>query len=100
MYARSSMAEHLPNPVSPLFSTLGLRIANQATAVLGREYLGVQDESNYQYMTINGYTYMGIVMGPREYWIFTKAAFSQLGNMLGKGTERWQPPAIFGPYCK
>jgi pyruvate,water dikinase len=90
MYARGSMAEHLPNPVSPLFATLGLRIANKATSVLGREYLGVQDDSNYQYMTINGFTYMGIVMGPREYWIFTKAAFSQLGNMLGKGTERWQ----------
>jgi phosphoenolpyruvate synthase/pyruvate phosphate dikinase len=90
MYSRGSMAEHLPNPVSPLFATLGLRIANQAILALGKDYLGVEDASDYQYLTINGYTYMGIVMGLREYWIFTKAIFSQLGNIFGKGTERWQ----------
>ena len=90
MYARGSMAEHLPNPVSPLFASLGLRIANQATFALGKDFLGMKDVSDYQYITINGYAYMGVVFGPREIWIFTKAAFSQLGYMLSGGTERWQ----------
>ena len=89
-YVRGSMAEHLPNPVTPLFATLGLRIANLATFALGKDFLGLQVESDYQYILINGYAYMGVVFGLREIWIFTKAAISQLGYMLGKGTERWQ----------
>ena len=33
-YARGSLCEHLPDPVSPLFATLGVRLANEATAEL------------------------------------------------------------------
>jgi pyruvate,water dikinase len=90
MYARGSLAEHLPNPATPLFATLGLRLANQAMLVLAQEFLGAGDQTDYQYVTINGYVYLGIVFGPREVWAFTKAAIAQLGNMLGKGTERWR----------
>jgi pyruvate,water dikinase len=32
LYGRGSLAEHIPSPVTPLFATLGLEIANQATA--------------------------------------------------------------------
>ena len=90
MYARGSLAEHLPNPVSPLFGTLGLRLANVATGALGTEFLGTEASNDYQYRTINGYTYLGIVFGPKEMWKFTKAGISQIGMMLGKGIERWQ----------
>ena len=90
LYARGSLAEHLPNPVSPLFGTLGLRLANVATGALGTEFLGTEAANDYQYRTINGYTYLGIVFGPKEMWKFTKAGISQIGMMLGKGTERWQ----------
>ena len=90
MYARGSLAEHLPNPVSPLFGTFGLRLANVATGALGTEFLGTEACNDYQYRTINGYVYLGIVFGPKEMWKFTKAGISQIGMMLGKGTERWQ----------
>lgn len=90
MYARGSLAEHLPNPVSPLFGTLGIHQANLATAVLGKEFLGTDGGADYQYRTINGYMYMGFVFGPKEMWSFAKAAFSQLDMMLGKSTPRWQ----------
>ncbi len=89
-YARGSLAEHLPNPLTPLFGSLGIRLANQATYELGIEFLGAEAARDYQYRVMNGYTYLGIVMGLKETWGFTKTAFSQLGNMLGKGTERWR----------
>ena len=90
MYARGSLAEHLPNPVSPLFGTMGLRLANVATNALGEDFLGTEAANDYQYRTINGYAYLGIVFGPKEMWKFTKAGISQIDMMLGKGTERWQ----------
>ena len=89
IYARGSLAEHLPNPVSPLFGTLGLRLANQTIMVLGEEFLGASGGLDYQYRTINGYTYLGIVFGLKEIGIFTRVAITQMGAMFGKGTERW-----------
>ena len=34
IYTKGSLAEHLPNPVTPLFATLGLEIVNRASALL------------------------------------------------------------------
>jgi len=89
MYVRGSLAEHLPNPVSPLFGTLGIRLANQTIMVLGDEFLGGTSSMDYQYRIINGYTYLGIVFGLKEILTFTRVAIAQMNNMFGKGTQRW-----------
>ncbi len=68
----------------------GSALANVATGALGTEFLGTEAANDYQYRTINGYVYLGIVFGPKEMWKFTKAGISQIGMMLGRGTERWQ----------
>ena len=94
MYARGSLAEHLPNPVSPLFGTLGIHQVNLATDVLGREFLGADGSAEYQYRTLNGYMYMGFVFGPKQMWTFAKAGFSQLDMMLGKSTQRWRQARV------
>ena len=44
-YARGSLAEHTPSPVSPLFATMGLRIANEATERLWIDVIGVDSGS-------------------------------------------------------
>lgn len=54
---RGSLAEQIPNPVTPLFGTLGLRMVNQPTAELGHRILG-KDGDEYQYHAINGYVYL------------------------------------------
>jgi pyruvate,water dikinase len=93
-YMRASLAEHLPNPVSPLFGTLGLRTVNQATGELGG-YIGIDYvEMEYQYLLINGYIFMGFKMTGSALWNMLKAFLSKTGlkkltYLLGHSKERW-----------
>jgi pyruvate,water dikinase len=87
-YARGSLCEHLPDPVSPLFATLGVRMANTATDELMAGLTG--DRIDYGYAVINGYLYLGTKLGLREVWIYLKMTARLLGMMLRRGTERWQ----------
>ncbi len=89
MYARGSLCEHLPNPVSPLFGTLGVRMVNIPTAEIGEMALGVGGDT-YQYRIINGYVYLGMVLTWRE-WVSMAKASSQLTRSMFKVShEHWQ----------
>jgi pyruvate,water dikinase len=91
MYARSSLAEHLPNPVTPLFGTLGLRLANEGSAKLFQEMIGADpSSSDYQYVPINGYVYMGIRLTARSAWSITKGSLAQFGPMMRTGLAKWR----------
>jgi rifampicin phosphotransferase len=92
-YARGSLAEHLPNPVSPLFATLGLEIANRESDRMWKEVIGREDTTLIQdgfYHTINGYVYGGFRMSGKDFWAIMKVMASQLRAMLTASTERWQ----------
>jgi phosphohistidine swiveling domain-containing protein len=56
MYGRTSFAEQIPNPVSPLFATLGLRMADIPTQELMRWF--TRAKVNYAYVPVNGYVFM------------------------------------------
>ncbi len=90
MMARGSLAEHLPNPVSPLFGTLGLGSVNKATLTLG-DLMGGIDllEAEYQYRVINGYVFFGFLMSAKFMWAMIKVTFTSLGLMFGRSKERW-----------
>jgi pyruvate,water dikinase len=90
LYTRGSLAEHLPNPVTPLFGTLGLRAVNKATAELGDlmriDALAVE----YQYRSINGYVFMGVLLKGKALWNMGIGALTSLKFMLSQSTQRWQ----------
>jgi phosphoenolpyruvate synthase/pyruvate phosphate dikinase len=93
--ARGSLAEHTPSPVSPLFATLGLRIANIETERLWKEYMGITDPASMFvgegfYLAINNYVYGGFRMNLKNSWALTKMSFSQIGPMMRNAPERWQ----------
>ena len=90
MMARGSLAEHLPNAVSPLFGTLGLRSVNKATLELG-DFMGGIDllEAEYQYRVINGYVFFGFLMSAKFMWAMIKVTFTSLNLMFGRSKERW-----------
>jgi phosphohistidine swiveling domain-containing protein len=56
MYGRASFAEQIPNPVSPLFATLGLRMADIPTQELMKRF--TRAKVNYAYVPVNGYVFM------------------------------------------
>jgi pyruvate,water dikinase len=94
IYARGSLAEHTPSPVTPLFATLGIEIANQATARLWERLF---DKSvldlipvGGMYLTLNGYVYGGTRMGGKNTLKIIKMSGSQLGSMFRGSVARWQ----------
>ena len=93
-YARGSLAEHIPSPVSPLFATLGLRIANIETFHLWEKFIGSDPSSLFYedsfYLVINRYVYGGFRLGLKESWMLAKMSFAQMGPMLRGSVPRWE----------
>ncbi|MFN8503514.1 PEP/pyruvate-binding domain-containing protein [Kouleothrix sp.] len=62
LYTRNSLAEHVPGPVTPLFATLGLEIANRVSyqfmeRVAGRQMAAGLVPNQAEYEALNGYLY-------------------------------------------
>jgi len=89
VYARGSLAEHLPNPITPLFGTLGLRAVNQVTRELAQKLKFDANELEYQYRAINGYVYMGFLTDPVAMWHMVRGSSSALKSMFIGTRESW-----------
>lgn len=94
VYARGSLAEHIPSPVTPMFATLGLMLANQATTKMWNRVLGESASKAMMvgegmYTAINGFVYGGMRMGFKESIMITRLSVLQVGPMLHRSVERW-----------
>lgn len=72
--ARGSFAEFVPEPVSPLFATLAVPIAQKTTCEL-MGAIGVTDENSYVFAVLNDYVYVGFIFSPKMTWQMIKASF-------------------------
>jgi pyruvate,water dikinase len=94
IYARGSLAEHIPAPVTPLFATLGLNLANRATRAMWERVMGGHADILFVgegfYQPINGFVYGGMKLGPKEMIYAIQMSFSQIGPMFHGSVERWQ----------
>jgi phosphohistidine swiveling domain-containing protein len=93
-FARGSLAEHTPTPVSPLFATLGLKIANRETSRLWDEIVGAEESREMMssegfYVTLNNYVYGGFKLGGKQTWSIMKVMLTQLPLMFRDTLDRW-----------
>ncbi len=93
LYTRGSLAEHTPSPVTPLFATLGLQLANDATlhlwdTVVGGAHQIVPAEGGYQ--AINNYVYLGLRMGAKSFLKIAGTYVTKVGSFFRESVERWQ----------
>ncbi|HMB22141.1 MAG TPA: PEP/pyruvate-binding domain-containing protein, partial [Anaerolineales bacterium] len=93
LYARGSLAEHTPSPVTPLFATLGLDIANQATAemwdrIIGKDAPRLLANGGF-YVPLNGYVYGGTRLNGNT-GLLLKVTVSQLVPFFRNSVARWQ----------
>jgi pyruvate,water dikinase len=79
--ARGSFAEFVPEPISPLFATLAIPLAREATNKLMNR-MGVTGKDTYIFAVINSYLYIGMFFTPRMIWQMVKASFSMLKPLL------------------
>ncbi len=87
-YARGSLGEHLPNPASPLFSTLGLRIAAAETRRLMKSLTGTDLDASV--IAVNGYVYMGYRFRLGELIGAVGPLLKVVGPLLRESTARWE----------
>ena len=73
--ARGSFAEFVPEPVSPLFATLAVPIAREATVKLMSQF-GLTGEDSYLFAVLNNYVYVGFIFTPKMVWQMIKATVS------------------------
>lgn len=94
IYARGSLAEHIPSPVTPLFATLGLRLANRATYKMWQWIMGEKNTRNLlagegMYVAINGYVFGGMRMGAKQILPLLSTTLKHLWFM-SNSVPRWQ----------
>lgn len=95
IYARGSLAEHTPSPVTPLFATLGLDIANDVTAELWKEMVGknwknLMPGGGGMYVPLNGYVYGGARMQPKDFFTYVRFSLAQLPFVFRNSVDRWK----------
>ncbi|EJA6612596.1 TPA: pyruvate, phosphate dikinase [Clostridioides difficile] len=93
VYTKGSLAEHLPNPVTPLFATLGLEIVNRASELLWIDMFGKSAKKllpkNGAYTVINGYVYLSAKSKPLLIAIKSLSPRS-LRRTLMNSVARWE----------
>nr|WP_288824398.1 PEP/pyruvate-binding domain-containing protein [uncultured Clostridium sp.] len=93
IYTKGSLAEHLPNPVTPLFATLGLEIVNRATVLLWADMFDKSAKKllpdKGAYTTINGYVYLSAKSKPLLIAVKSLSPRS-LRRALTNSVARWE----------
>ncbi len=88
---RGSFAEFVPEPVSPLFATLAVPIAQEATQKMMSSFF--EDSggfgSCYVYEVVNGYVYTGMLMTPGVMWKLINLSLFRGKEVFQYGQLRW-----------
>ncbi len=86
--ARMSFVEFVPDAVPPLFATLAVPLASQATSKMMAEVLGFGGEAGYYFEVLNGYVY-GCINTHRipEYGVL---GILGTNKILRYGKARWE----------
>ncbi len=89
---RSSIIEQLPDPLTPLFGTLGRRVINTGTAHLFNDILrwGIPDEI---YVTVNDYAYFQMHITFKFLWQMLGFLRPSAWKILTRSVERWRDEA-------
>ena len=90
LLSRASFAELLPEPVSTLFGTLAVPLAEKASLAMMREVGGLNDPDSYVVAVVNGYVYIGLKMTFKVLWPMLIMSTVASKKMLKTGRQRWQ----------
>lgn len=93
-YMRASIVDLLPDPLSPLFATMGLSAINRGIGVMSADMFNLpQDTFSDLVMTINGYAYEGVSFSPRQWLLMLTRMVPAIPRMLREGVPYWRDVA-------
>jgi phosphohistidine swiveling domain-containing protein len=90
-YMRTSIVDLMPDPLSPLFATMGLSAINRGIVSMSSELLNMPEDVELNIMlTINGYAYQSTGYPPRVWWLLLTRMLPRVPYMLREGVAYWQ----------
>jgi phosphohistidine swiveling domain-containing protein len=93
-YLRASIVELLPDPLSPLFATLGRRYISQGTQRLICSLGGSKDGSSEEWLNVlNGYAYLTYRFTPSQFWKMLIHIPAKFPKLLRSAEQRWREQA-------
>jgi phosphohistidine swiveling domain-containing protein len=93
-YMRASIVDLMPDPLSPLFATLGLEAINRGIMEMGRDLLNFPEGFLLDIMlTINGYAYQKASYSRNELWVIVSKMVPAFPRLLREGVTYWQEEA-------
>jgi pyruvate,water dikinase len=91
VYMRASVVDLMPDPVSPLFETLGIPTLMEQMKPLGTRMTRSEPVLADDYFTtINGYAYMNASMPPKAWWWILTGLFPSYPKLLTKLVPMWR----------
>ncbi len=94
-YMRSSIVDLMPDPLSPLFATLGLSAINAMLRRLLQRAFNSPPETlpENTVLTINGYAYMIVSFSPKQWWLMLTRMVPRFPRLLRTGVPYWREVA-------
>ena len=90
-YMRTSIIDLMPNPLTPLFATMGVPVINAGLVKLTVDMAGIESIFPEETMvTINDYAYMNARYTPRQWWWMMTKLVPAFPRMLRTGVQRWR----------
>jgi phosphohistidine swiveling domain-containing protein len=94
-YMRASVVDILPDPVSPLFETLGIPSAVSAMLRVGKVVTRSKPVLPRDYFcTINNYVYMDAYFPPRAWWWVITGLMPAMPRMMRTGVRYYRETAV------
>ena len=92
-WSRGSVADLLPDPLSPLFATLGLRVYGEAFDAGMSEMFDIEGAGSLYgpayALTINGYAYVSLNVSPRLFLVILPR-IGRVFRIFGQARARWE----------
>lgn len=90
-YMRASICELMPDPLSPLFDSMGMLAIEDGINEMAFDLLNMPNDTFSGYMqTINGYAYQKVSFTRRQWWLMLTRMGPRTPGMLKKGVHYWQ----------
>ena len=94
-YLRTSIVDLMPDPLLPLYATLGLPTINQTMDILMSEMFGAPEGTlpAGTMLTINGYAYMSAGYTPKQMLRMMWYMLPKYGKLMRTGVQYWEEGA-------
>jgi len=94
-YMRTSIIDLMPDPLSPLFASMGMDAIGRGMDVMGADLFNLPaDTLSGLLLTINGYGYYSASFSGRQWWLLLTRIGLAIPRMFREGVPYWREVAL------